>query len=47
MTSWEQDGKICCIDLIKADNLGIRVKSILNKRSTVEKLSVEMYFLIL
>jgi len=29
VTSWEKDGKICCISLIKADELTEMVKSIL------------------
>ncbi len=29
VTSWEKDGKICCIALIKADNLETMVKGIL------------------
>lgn len=29
VTSWEKDGKICCIALIKADNLESMVKGML------------------
>lgn len=29
VTSWEKDGKICCISLIKADELTEMVKNIL------------------
>ncbi len=29
VTSWEKDGKVCCIALIKADNLESMVKGIL------------------
>jgi AbrB family looped-hinge helix DNA binding protein len=29
VTTWEKDGKICCIALIKADNLEAMVKGIL------------------
>ena len=29
VTSWEKDGEICCIALIKADNLETMVKGIL------------------
>ncbi len=29
VTSWEKDGKICCIALIKAENLETMVKGIL------------------
>jgi AbrB family looped-hinge helix DNA binding protein len=29
VTSWEKDGKICCIALIKAENLEVMVKSAL------------------
>ena len=29
VTSWEKDGKICCIALIKADNLETMVKGML------------------
>lgn len=29
VTSWEKDGKVCCIALIKAENLETMVKSIL------------------
>ena len=29
VTTWEKDGKVCCIALIKADNLETMVKSML------------------
>jgi antitoxin PrlF len=29
VTTWEKDGKVCCIALIKADNLETMVKGIL------------------
>lgn len=29
VTTWEKDGKVCCIALIKADNLEAMVKGIL------------------
>jgi len=31
VTTWEKDGKICCIALIKADNLEAMVKGILGR----------------